>query len=164
MNKLEQYILEHKTLFDEEPSEGHFERLQQKMNRQSRRNAALRWSISIAASVAIVLMAGMVWQHKGKQDDRMAMCENAVDMKSCYLNRMNAVAERIEALAQNLDQWDRQQVMTDVQNIISIAGSGFENELPAELPNHKAKQILSNYYRQNLESLKTIEEQLTINN
>ena len=160
MNKLEQYISDRKSRFEEEPPAGHFERMQQKMNRKSRRIVAMRWSISIAASVAILFLAGIILQHAGKQNDRMDFCENAIDMKDCYMNRMNTVAGQIEVLSKNLDQWDRQQVMTDVQNIIDTADSDFESEIPEELPANKAKSILSNYYRQNLESLEMIAEKL----
>jgi len=160
MNRLEQYIRDHKSLFDEEPAPDHFERLQQKMNRKSRRITALRWSISIAASIAIVLLVGIGIQHIGKRDIGLIVCENAVDMKDCYLYKMNVVAGRIEKLTKDLDPWDRHQVMTDVQNIIEIAGSGFESELPEELPACEAKLILSDYYRQNLESLERIADEL----
>ena len=164
MNRLEQYIRDHKNLFDEEPATGHFERLQQKMERKSKRNILLRWSVSIAASIAIVFLAGIVWQHTGKQNESMTMCENAIDMKDCYLSRMNVVANQIQILTKDLDSWDRQQVMIDVQNIINIADNGFESEIPDELPANEAKLILSDYYQQNLESLERIVEELQIMN
>jgi len=160
MNHLEQYIRENKRLFDEEPATGHFERLQQKMNRKSGRIAALSWSISIAASVALVLITGIIWQQTKKQGDNIIICENAIDMKSCYINKMNAVAGQIGLLSKNLDSWDRQQVMTDVQNIISSVHSDFESEIPKELPEQKTRLILSGYYRQNLESLESIADRL----
>ena len=160
MNKLEQYIRNRKSRFEEEPPAGHFERMQQKLNRKSKKITVLRWSISIAASIAIVISAGIVRQYTGKQDVGPAGCENSIDMKDCYLAKMNTVAVQIEELSKNLDQWDRLQVMTDVQNIIDIADSGFESEIPEELPTNEAKLILSNYYRRNLESLKRIAEEL----
>ena len=160
MNRLEQYIRNHKNRFDEEPASGHFERLQQKMNRRSGRIAALSRNVSIAASVTIILLAGMLWKNTGRQDNRMAICENSSDMKLCYLDRMNAVAVRIEALTENLDPWNRQQVMMDVQNIMDAAGSGFESEIPEELPEHEAKSILADYYRQYLESLERMAGEL----
>jgi len=162
MNRLEQYISENKKLFDEEPEAGHFERLQEKMNRKSRRIVALSWSVSIAASIAIILSAGIIVQQHigGKQKNGAVICENAINMKSCYLEKMNVVAGQIESLSKNLDVWDRKQVMNDVENIISVAGSGFEHEIPQELPDKETKLILSNYYRQNLESLEMIKEDL----
>ncbi|MDR1171655.1 MAG: hypothetical protein LBL24_04290 [Bacteroidales bacterium] len=160
MNRLEQYIRDNKSRFDEEPAAGHFERWQQKTDRKPGRIVALRWSVSIAASIAILLSAGIIRQYAGKQAHMMAMCENAHDMKVCYLNRMNVVADRIEELTRDLDQWDQQQVMTDVHNIIDAAGSGFENEIPEELPDEKTRSILSDYYRQNLESLEMIREKV----
>ena len=162
MNKLELFIQKNKTQFEEEPAAGHFDRLQQKMNRKSRRIVALRWSISIAASVAFVFLIGMIWQHTGKQNNQLFICESALDMKACYLDRMNAVAVDIEALSKDLDQWDRQQVLTDVQNIIDVASSDLDIEIPVELPKERAKAILSDYYRQNLESLEMIVEELKV--
>jgi len=165
MNHLEQYIRDRKSLFEEEPAPGHFERLQQKMNRQSRRTIALRWGLSIAASIAILFSVGVIIrQHPVKQDTMLAGCENAADMKDCYMNKMNVVAGQIEILSQGLNSWDRQQVMTDVQNIIDTAAGGFESELPEELPAKEAHLILSDYYRQNLESLEMIVKELEIIN
>ena len=159
MNCLEEYIRDHKSLFDEEPAAGHFERLQKKGTRtatSSRQlNIALRWGISVAASIVLLLSAGLIWQNSTTQNGLM-VCENAADMKICYLNKMNVVAGQIEALLMDFDQWDRQEVMNDVQDIIASADSGFENELPEELPDDLAKELLSNYYRQNLEGLEMI--------
>ena len=161
MNKLEEYIRDNKNRFDEEPTSGHFERMQQKMNRPSRRTVALRWAVSIAASIAILILAGITLQrHAARQTGRIIVCENTINMKSCYLKKMNAVAGQIEALSKNLDPWDQQQVMTEVQNIINTAGSGLESEIPEELPKNQAKAILSGYYRQNLESLERIMNEL----
>ena len=160
MNRLEKYITDSKSQFEEEPPAGHFERMQQKMNRKSKRFTMLIWSISIAASITIVFLAGLMRQYSGKQTEYLAVCENAIDMKDCYMTKMNTLAFQIEILTKNLDQWDQQQVMTDVQNIIDIAENGLEGEIPEELPANEAKLILSNYYRQNLESLEMIAEEL----
>ena len=160
MNRLEEYIRNHKNLFDEEPATGHFERLQQKMtsSQQAQNLTAkrmLRWTISIAASIAILLSAGLIWHNSVKPNGTL-VCENAPDMKICYLNKMNVVASQIENLIMDFDQWDRQEIMTDVQNIIASADGDFESELPEELSDHVAKAILADFYRQNLEGLEMI--------
>jgi len=159
MNRLEQYIRDNKSQFDEEPVAGHFERLQQKMTRRHGKIIALRWSISIAASIAIILTAGMLWQNSGKPNS-IILCENASDMKICYLDRMYEVASQIEKLVMDFDQWDQQQVLDEVQNVIDAVKDDFESEIPEELPLDKAKEILSDYYRQNLESLEMIVESI----
>ena len=156
MNRLEQYIRDHKNLFEEDPTTGHFERLQQKINRKSGRIIALRRSMSIAASIAILLSAGMIWQYATKKNDLMALCENAGDIKICYLDQMNVVVGQIEELIRDFDPWDQQEVITDVQDIIDAVNSGFENEIPEEIPDDMAKAILSEYYRKNLEGLEMI--------
>ena len=162
MNRLEQYISDRKSQFEEEPPAGHFERMHQKMNRKSRRTIVLRWSISIAASIAIVIIAGVFRHYSGSQDNKMTLCENAIDMKLCYINKMNSVADEIEILIKDFDSWDRQQILIDIQNIINDANSDFESEIPDELPDNEAKLILSGYYRQNLESLEMIAEELRV--
>jgi len=164
MDKLEKYVRDNKSLFDEEPQSGHFERLQQKMNRKSRRIVALTWGFSVAASIAIVFLTAIVWQNIREKDDYMVLCENASDMKLCYMEKMNVVAERIELLTKDFDPWERQEVLTDVHGVIDIADSGIEIEIPDELPENRAREILSDYYRQNLESLKMIENELKIKN
>jgi len=164
MNKLEQYINDRKSQFEEEPPAGHFERMQQKMNRKFKRATVLRWSISIAASIAIIIMAGVLWLNTGKQNSSMTLCENAIDIKLCFIDKMNALAGQIEMLTKDFDPWDRQQVMIDVQNIINEADSDFESEIPEELTANETKLILSGYYRQNLESLEMIAEELRIRN
>ena len=153
MNRLEQYIRDHKSQFDEEPKTGHYERLQQKMERKRRKIVTLRWTASVAASLALLFSVGIIKQYIGTQNGVMALCENVVDLKTCYLDRMNDVANHIDALTVEFDLWDRHQVMTDVQNIIDAADSGFEDELPDELPDETAKAILADYYQRNLESL-----------
>ena len=201
MSYLEEYIREQKSLFDEEPATGHFERLQEKMDNSStltglstlsgrrernnlsgceaadrveKRNAvrvekqnktirtihpALRWTISIAASIAVLFAAGILWQYSGKQKN-MLVCENAADMKICYLDKMNLVAGQIETLIKDFDKWDQQDVMNEVQNIIEAAGD-FDREIPEELPEDRTKAILSEFYRQNLESLEMIAQIIT---
>jgi len=160
MRNVEQYIRENKSLFDEEPEAGHFGRLQQKMTRRHGKIIALRWSISIAASIAIILMAGVLWQNSGKPNS-ILLCENVSNMKICYLDRMYEVADRIEKLVVDFDQWDQQQVLNDVQNVIDAINDDFESEIPEELPDDILKAILSDYYRQNLESLEMIVESIT---
>ena len=160
MNILEKYISENKSLFGDEPAAGHFERLQQRMARESsdRRTVAIRRGMSIAASIAILFIVGnIVFQNIAKQNE---ICENAVNMKICYIEKMNVVAGQIEELIVNFDQLDRQLIMNDVQYIFETINDDFESEIPKELPEYLTKEILSEYYRQNLESLEMIVESI----
>ena len=161
MNSLEKYIKENRSLFDEEPTAGHFERLQQKMTRRpsEKRIIAIRWGLSIAASIAILFTAGSILLQKNNPTE-MDICESASNMKICYLDKMNELANRIEELVMDFDQWDRQQIMDDVHYLIETVNDDFESELPEELPDNIAKAILSDYYQQNLEGLEMIEEKV----
>jgi hypothetical protein len=159
MNRLETYIREHKSLFDEEPAPGHFERLRERMNRKKRKNIALRWSVSIAASIAVLLTAGILWQNTLKPTN-ILVCENQSDMKICYIERMLDVAGKIETLTKDFDRFDRQEIMNEVHYIIESVGD-FESEIPEELSDDAAKAILSDYYLHHLESLKMIAHSIT---
>jgi len=155
MNRLEQYIRENKSRFDQEPATDHFERLQQKISRKSGKIVPLRWIVSVAASIAILLAAGMLWNISEKRNS-IVLCENVSDMKVCYLDKMYRVADRVERLIMDFDQWDRQEVLMAVQNIIDAVNDDFESEIPEELPDNRAKAILSDHYRKYLESLEMI--------
>jgi hypothetical protein len=156
MKYLEKYINENKHLLEDEPNVGHFERFQQKAARK-RRLTIVRWTASIAASICILLSAGIMLYQYDFHGNMAMSCENADDIRICYLNKMMALAEKIETLTQDFDRWDRAEVMMAVQNIIDSAANSFlESELPAELPADKARTILSDYYQQNLQGLELI--------
>jgi hypothetical protein len=163
MNRLEQYVKDCRSQFEEEPPAGHFERLQEKMNNKSQRITLLRWSVSVAASIAIVILAGIMLQYPEKQYDNMSLCENTIDMKACYIEKMHTIAGQIEELTRDLDPFERQEVLFDVENIINEVEGDFESELPEELPDTEAKLILSDFYRQNLESLEMIAKVTVMN-
>ena len=160
MDSLEKYINDNKSLFEQEPDDGHFERLRQKMIYRSyeKRIAALRWGMSIAATVAIMFMAGFFLMQNEKQGE--VICEISDNMQTCYLEKMIELANRIEELIIGLDYWDRQIVMNNVNYIIETVSGDFENTLPRELPADMLKEILIDFYQQNFEGLKLIERRV----
>ncbi len=160
MKNLDQYIHDHKDLFDEEPENGHFERFQQKVNKENNKVVMLRWGASIAASIVLLLSVGTFWMYTHQSDDSIALCETSTDMKLCYMDKMNEVAYQIYGLTKDMDQWDRQQIIEDVQNIIDATNDDFKSEIPEELPKDEADSILSDYYQHNLNSLQNIAETL----
>ena len=160
-NNLEKFIRDNKSLFDEEPPAFHYERFIKKIERKQGRTVSLLGTLSIAASIAIIILASIIWLNYPKHN-LITQCENADDMKICYLEKMNKAASQIEELITDLDQWDRLQVMSEVQDIIDAVSCDFESELPEELPNDLAKKILADYYRQNLEGLEMVINQLTV--
>ncbi|MDR2847595.1 MAG: hypothetical protein LBV39_00670 [Bacteroidales bacterium] len=163
MNNLEEYIRKNKSMFDEEPETGHFERLQEKLyhrNRQHKTRTMLRWSVAAAASIALVFATGIYRQHDSPISPEYAHCETSDDMKMCYLDKMNTVADEIRLLTGNLEPWDREIVMEDVENIIEATHNSLANELPEELSPEALHSILADYYRTNLQSMQNIVETL----
>ena len=157
MKNLETYINENRHSFDEEPNTGHFKRFQQKTARK-RNLTIVKWSVSIAASICLLISVGvMLYQYDSHGNNLAMSCENAVDMRACYLNKMMALAEKIDILTQDFDRWDRMEVMLAVQTIIDATANSFlESELPNELPEERARTILSDYYQRNLQGLELI--------
>ena len=169
MNSLKEYIKENKSKFEEEPLSGHFERLQGKMKRKPHNKFVLRWAISVAAAaVTLLILLDIVLPFSEKQKNIITIsdCENSNDVKLCYLSKMDSIANLIEILTKNLDQSVQQELMNEIYNIIEIASTGMD-ELPKELPEDRAKAILANYYKQNLESLEMFHDkinELTVKN
>ena len=160
MKNLETYISENRHSFDEEPNTGHFKRFQQKTTRK-RNLTIVKWSVSIAASICLLISVGVMLYQYDSHGNMAMSCENAVDIRACYLNKMMALAEKIDVLTQDFDQWDRAEVMMAVQTIIDAAANGLlESELPDELPEERARTILSDYYQQNLQGLELIAQVL----
>lgn len=164
MSDLEKYIKENKNNFEEEPAANHFQRFKQKMKHKTRKRRGLQWTFTVAASLLLIVTAGIFIRNNQNQDLLISDCESAENMKICYIEKMNAVANRIELLTKDFDEMHRQELLNDVQNLIEEASGNFDKELPEELPEDKARAILSYYYKQNLESLEMIEEKLSIRN
>ncbi|GHT23579.1 hypothetical protein FACS189430_07060 [Bacteroidia bacterium] len=160
MNHLEEYIKQNKALFEEEPEGGHFERLWEKQRRRRHTRVMMRWSIAVAASVALLFAVGVHRQQDVPTPPEVVLCENTDDMKMCYIDKMNTVANEIRLLTGNLEPWDREIVLNDVQNIIEATHNSLADELPEELAPEILHTILSDYYRKNLESMQNIVEVL----
>jgi hypothetical protein len=161
--QLERFIKDNFPAFDEEPASGHYERLQAKQGKV-RRRAKIFFISQMAAAACVVAVFTVTFFLNGHAPDTpqetVVLCENAADMKSCYLSKMNDVAEQIRKIAATLDNIDPQEVMIEVDNLLAT-GDDIEQELPEELSDDAAKAVLVNYYQQYLESLQTIAQLLT---
>lgn len=66
MNNLEKMIKENRELFmDQEPSDGHFERFEQKLNKQNarKRTISLSYRISRIAAVGLLMIMSSLWAY-----------------------------------------------------------------------------------------------------
>jgi hypothetical protein len=159
-NNLERFIKNNFPAFDEEPASGHYERWQAKRAKARRRTKLLVVSqLAAAACLAAVVTVLVNDRTPATPQGTIVLCENAADMKSCYLSKMNDVAEQIREVAETLDGIDPQEVMIEVDNLLATGGD-IELEIPDELPDDAAKAMRVNYYQQHLESLQSIAELL----
>ncbi|MDR1405601.1 MAG: hypothetical protein LBI89_00165 [Prevotellaceae bacterium] len=154
---LERFIKNNLSAFDEEPAGGHYERLQAKQTK-TRRRAGMLFMAQMMAAACIAVAVTVYWRHMPAVSQTPdALCENTADMKSCYFDKMNAVAAQIREIAGTLDSMDAQDVMMEVENIL-LDGDDIEQQLPEELSEEAAKAILSGYYQHHLETLQSIAE------
>ncbi len=166
MDKFKTYIKEHREEFDtESPSAGHFERFEakQQQNDQPARRAVLSWHWAAAASVLLLFSVG-IWHSKGGNNTSSSvtvLCNDPANMKSCYLQQMEETAEVIDQLSEKLDPFTRGDLQMTVVGIID-SNRTFDQDLPEELSKKETDTILSAYYRQNLEVLQRLAQQLAM--
>lgn len=174
MDQLKTYINKHRPEFDtEEPAAGHFERLEAKLAAQQptkgRRMAMPRLRYAVAASVALLVSLGISIFFFHDNTAKIIVvaestpCDDPATMKYCYLEKMNDTAILIDRLTENTDLFVRQTIQEEVASIIEDTQS-FDEELPDELAPERAQAILSDYYRQHLETLQDIAQTLSVNN
>ncbi len=166
MDPLKTYIDKHRAAFDEEaPRAGHFERLRQRQQVPAKRRRAFRLQWAAAASVLLFLSAGLWWLSRPEPvtGPVTVLCEDSGNMKACYLRQMEATAEAIDKLSEKLEPFVRDEVQTEVSDILDN-NRAFDRDLPEELSDKEAKEILSDYYRYNLEVLQRIARQIAMNN
>ncbi|MCL2098687.1 MAG: hypothetical protein FWH23_08035 [Bacteroidales bacterium] len=171
MDNLKTYINQHRREFDaEEPTAGHFERLEAKLaaaqQRSKSRRALSYWPLYAAAATVLLLVSlGLNWFFSTKQSDNplIDVCDNPATMKLCYLNKMQDTAMYIDELTRDADPFVRQALQMEVADIIDNNRS-FDRELPTELLPEAAHAILSNYYQHHLETLQDIAQNLSASN
>jgi hypothetical protein len=166
MDILKKYIEENRQAFDcVEPTNGHFERMFEKAANQKNKSkfnySKAFWSYSIAASLLLALTLGIVFTHLSKKTENSELlCTNAKNMKRCYIRQMENVASNIENLSKKYDEFTKDDINTEVKNIIEMSHY-FEYELPQELSNAKKAAIMSDFYQHNLNTLQDIAMRIT---
>jgi len=171
MDKLKTYINSHRAAFDEEePAQGHFERLEAKLAAAQKppisRRIVKYWPLyAAAASVVILISLGInQFLSKGLTDAPIeVLCNDPSTMKLCYLKRMQDTAMLIDQLSANAAPFMRQNLQMEVADIIKD-NQRFDTELPAELSPERAQAILAGYYEHHLETLQDIVQILLTNN
>jgi len=160
MKKLEQFIIDNRRNFEEEPAVGHFERFANKQ-RAAYRSKIIRISapLAIAASIALLAVIGVL-SPPAPRVDTVIVCEQSDNMQLCYFDRMNEAAEKIEHLLRDKDAWEQRLIRDEAASIIEMARD-VENYLPDELPADERAKLLADRYRNNLESLETLQSILT---
>ncbi len=171
MDELKNYIDQHRSQFDEEePLQGHFDRLDAKLSRPRKlpliRRMVQYWPhYAVAASVLLLISLGLNWfftQDRSKTPITV-LCNDPADIKYCYLDQMYSTAMFIDELTENADPFVRQAVQMEVVSIIE-ANQRFDEELPMELSQEQSLAILSEYYQHNLETLQDIAQTLLADN
>lgn len=152
--KIEQYIQENKTLFNEGSlPEGHQQRFLEKLQAAEQKQVRLRRSVklvrtllSAAAVVALALLIPRALPFA--QKDYMAL----------MLEEEEAV---IQLLSQS-DPFTRQQMSTALESI-TFEAIPLQELLPEELPSKQQQKILQAYYKQKVEGIQELKKSINTN-
>ena len=163
MENLDKYIHDNLAAFDEEPTNDHYQRFQNKQQKTQRRKTVfLTTQIAIAASLLLFITIGL-FPTREQVDKITIVCEESDDMKACYLSQMYDIAAHIETLTKDMDSWSKEIVDSEIFFIINAAKDA-ETYIPEELPAEESKQILAACYQQKVEGLQGIVELVNENN
>ena len=162
MENLENYINNNLEAFDEEPTNDHYQRFQNKRQKTQRRKTVfLTTQIAIAASLLLFITLNILPPQE--HPNELIICEQSDDMKACYLSQMHDIASHLETITEGMDVWNRQIVDNEVNSIINSIDD-IEFYIPEELPVEESKQILAACYQQKVEGLQGIVELVNENN
>ncbi|MDR1582481.1 MAG: hypothetical protein LBS55_04350 [Prevotellaceae bacterium] len=164
MSDLKKYLEENRNIFeDKEPLEGHFERFEKRLDKltvKKKRKQILRirliTTFSVAAAIAIVLVAGL-WHSPESVENNIS---EFVETEAFYREQMN---EQITAILCKLDKADaetRDQLEKDLQNITED-----NKKFVEEIKNNKNEELaiyyLVEHYNANLQTLQLINDTLS---
>jgi hypothetical protein len=166
MSELKEYFDRNRIVFDnEEPSEGHFERFENRLNRcdvEKRRRQALkiklRYTISAAVSILLVLAAG-IWILISSQQDIAPSISEFEETEAFYSELMNGQIDEILCRLDKADYTTRTLLENDLRNL-TLDTNSFVEEIRGHQNEELAIYYLVEHYSANLQTLQLINAQL----
>ena len=139
--RIEDFIKENIDEFNvEEPNEGHFERLEQRLKSRKRKQVKMYTYLSAAAIASCIIIGQAIW--KNFQQNSMPSCtfsDEIVELQNYYNSTLNAEIEQVEKLIAVADPGihpdmtqDIAQIKIETQQIsLDICGNSGDNVIAA---------------------------------
>jgi len=162
MKDLEEYMKEHRLLFDSDhPREGHENRFRQKMERQPARKINFRHALQIAASLAIIITSGLVIVTLNKSGDKMAQKEipaAVMEAEIYYTSQANDKYDQIREFS--FDSSEEKVVLLDELKDLDAYHQQLITDLVAHPNDDRVISALIRHYQIKLEIMDQIIIQL----
>jgi len=157
MDKLKSFIQENRELFDSDPlPEGHELRYMQKLeNRRSRKHNYLIY-ISVAALLLLVVTIGVRFLKEDPVSSLFYVDPCGGESYTCYYDQMQKLSEQIEYNTRELPDYQRQEILMNMESIMPRSADEFSQMLPEDISSREAERLNKEYYQQLYEGMKQL--------
>lgn len=165
---IEDLIRENKNLFDgSEPSEGHFERFQAKLEARSytfnKRVSVLPYLLRAAAVAILVTLSSLwSWEHIFSPDSkRMTLSDVSSEyseVEKYYVQQVNLMEDEIKALPMNEGE-DKEMLMAELENMDAIYEE-LQKDLKANPDDERVINAMIEHYQRKVDVMNYILAQL----
>ncbi|HOO42487.1 MAG TPA: hypothetical protein P5167_00370 [Bacteroidales bacterium] len=157
MDKLKSFIQENRELFDSDPlPEGHELRFMQKLeSRRSRKHNYLIY-ISVAALLLLVVTIGVRFLKEDPVSSLFYVDPCGSESYTCYYDQMQKLSEQIEYNTRELPDYQRQEILMNMESIMPGSPDEFSEMLPKDISSSEAVRLNKEYYQQLYEGMKQL--------
>ena len=173
MKDLEEYIKDNNALFSEEPSEGHFDRFEQKLQQRkiNKRRSLIHSTMRIAAVAALLIMSGLYVNNRFFEQEEMPITDVNQEFQEAqfyYTSQINDGINTIKHIDGGLNETQRQQLVTEMSDADAYFKElqhDFETTpddprvIEAMLNHYKTKAMIINNIVNNLERINTTKKE-----
>jgi hypothetical protein len=167
MNELKKYFEENRNIFDnEEPLNGHVERFEKRLNnlvteKKRKQTLTVRFisTFSIAASIALMFAAGIIWMLVSPQKEIEQNINEFTETEMFYREQMNGQISEILCKLDKADADTRNWLEKDLRSLTEDNNS-FVEEIKEHGNEELAIYYLVEHYKANLQTLQLINTQL----
>jgi hypothetical protein len=153
---LEDFVKKHKDAFDvEDPSEGHWERFEHRLQDRKRKKRTIRMFRWVAAVVIGIMAGSLFFLNPKNKKEVYVLSEETKEMREYYSSVMNEEVNRLRSVLQYTDAGIRDEVMKDALQIIKdteISADDFSGELNTE----NAHFIMVKEYKKKISALQSM--------
>lgn len=167
MKNLEDIIRDNRDKFDEqEPSEGHFERFQQKLREYHKKNQSLTWTFFLkAAAIAILVVLSGLWVFdrisETQSPEKIALESVSPEVKEAHIYYSSLMQKKYNQIKQFdfENQKQKELLLSELHDMDSIYVN-IKDDLKMNPNDPRVTNALIRHYQTKLEVMNQILEQL----